>query len=99
MIERVPHGLHSLLDYRAVAENDSMVNTPNTWSIYMVDLVCKWLKGEGGVNANRVVGKPFLGITFGPPIQGGAGRAPQRTRCRMSRISSAFRSRWGCASM
>ena len=28
-----------------------MVNTPNTWSIYMVDLVCKWLKGEGGVTA------------------------------------------------
>ena len=51
MLERVPQGLHSLLDYRAVAENGSMVNTPNTWSIYMVDLVCKWLKGEGGVTA------------------------------------------------
>ncbi|HEX2545455.1 MAG TPA: branched-chain amino acid ABC transporter permease [Ramlibacter sp.] len=25
--------------------------------------------GEAGVSANRVVGKPFLGITFGPPIQ------------------------------
>ena len=28
-----------------------MVNTPNTWAIYLVDLVCKWLKGEGGVAA------------------------------------------------
>lgn len=51
MLEKVPDGLHSLLDYRAISENGSMVNTPNTWSIYMVDLVCKWLKGEGGVTA------------------------------------------------
>ena len=51
MLERIPVGLHSLLDYRVIAENSSMANTPNTWSIYMVDLVCKWLKGEGGVTA------------------------------------------------
>lgn len=25
--------------------------------------------GEAGVSANRVVGKPFFGITFGPPVQ------------------------------
>jgi branched-chain amino acid transport system permease protein len=25
--------------------------------------------GEAGVSANRVIGKPFMGITFGPPIQ------------------------------
>lgn len=25
--------------------------------------------GEGGISGNRVVGQPFLGITFGPPIQ------------------------------
>jgi branched-chain amino acid transport system permease protein len=25
--------------------------------------------GEGGISANRVVGKGFLGITYGPPIQ------------------------------
>ncbi|MEO6656422.1 MAG: aminotransferase class V-fold PLP-dependent enzyme, partial [Pyrinomonadaceae bacterium] len=42
--------LHSLLDYRNIAENGSMANTPNTWAIYMVGLVCDWLKGEGGVS-------------------------------------------------
>jgi branched-chain amino acid transport system permease protein len=25
--------------------------------------------GEGGINGNRVVGQPFLGVTFGPQIQ------------------------------
>ena len=51
MLERIPTGLHSLLDYRAIAENGSMVNTPNTWAIYITGLVCDWLKGEGGVAA------------------------------------------------
>ena len=51
MLAKVPDGLHTLLDYRAVAENVSMANTPNTWAIYMIGLVCNWLKGEGGVEA------------------------------------------------
>ncbi|AEG93102.1 branched-chain amino acid ABC transporter permease [Ramlibacter tataouinensis] len=32
-------------------------------------MVPEFFGGEGGINANRVVGKPFLGINFGPPIQ------------------------------
>ncbi len=50
ILERIPKNLHTLLDYRAIAENNSMANTPNTWAIYMIGLVCDWLKGEGGVS-------------------------------------------------
>ena len=32
-------------------------------------MVPEFFGGEGGVSANRVVGKPVLGITFGPQIQ------------------------------
>ena len=32
-------------------------------------MVPEFFGGEGGVSANRVAGKAFLGITFGPPIQ------------------------------
>jgi branched-chain amino acid transport system permease protein len=32
-------------------------------------MVPEFFGGEGGVNANRVFGKPFMGISFGPPIQ------------------------------
>jgi branched-chain amino acid transport system permease protein len=35
----------------------------------MVLMVPEFFGGEGGVSANRTVGKPFLGITYGPPIQ------------------------------
>jgi phosphoserine aminotransferase len=51
MIARVPENQHSLLDYRLLAENDSMLNTPNTWGIYLISLVCEWLRGQGGLAA------------------------------------------------
>lgn len=51
MLERVNPGLHPVMDYKQISENDSMVNTPNTWSIYFVGLVCDWLKEKGGLAA------------------------------------------------
>ncbi len=51
MLERIPSGLHTMLDYRTHAENDSLYNTPNTWGIYILNLVCEWVKGEGGLEA------------------------------------------------
>lgn len=51
MLERVPANRPALLDYRNIANNHSLVNTPNTWGIYMIGLVCDWLKGEGGTQA------------------------------------------------
>jgi phosphoserine aminotransferase len=51
MLERVPAGQHSLLDYRKIAEHDSMLNTPNTWGIYIISLVCEWMRTQGGVDA------------------------------------------------
>jgi phosphoserine aminotransferase len=49
MLERVPDGQHRVFDYRLIAENRSMLNTPNTWGIYIISLVCRWLKDQGGV--------------------------------------------------
>src|ERR1043165_2548216 len=51
MLDRVPEGQHSSLDYRAIARAGSMLNTPNTWGIYIVSLVCDWLRDQGGVAA------------------------------------------------
>lgn len=49
LLEKVPENQFSMLDYRQIAANDSMLNTPNTWGIYLVSLVCEWLKAKGGV--------------------------------------------------
>ncbi len=51
LLDRVPKGLPSLLDYRNIAKHGSMPNTPNTWGIYLIGLVCDWLKDQGGVQA------------------------------------------------
>lgn len=39
----------SIFDYKAVADNDSMLNTPSTFSWYVSGLVTKWIKSEGGL--------------------------------------------------
>jgi phosphoserine aminotransferase len=49
LLARAPDTLHTMLNYRTHAENDSLYNTPNTWGIYILNLVCKWLKGKGGL--------------------------------------------------
>ncbi len=41
----------SAFNYCTVAENDSMFNTPPTYSIYIAGLVFKWLKAQGGIAA------------------------------------------------
>ena len=44
-------GLATMLDYRTHAENDSLYNTPNTWGIYILNLVCEWMREQGGMEA------------------------------------------------
>ncbi len=41
----------SAFDYKVVADNDSMYNTPPTYAIYIAGLVFKWLKNQGGLPA------------------------------------------------
>lgn len=39
-----------MLDYKVSADNDSMYNTPSTYSWYMAGLVFEWLKAQGGLS-------------------------------------------------
>lgn len=43
----------TILNYKKNEEKGSMLNTPNTWSIYMCGLTLKWLKEQGGLDAMR----------------------------------------------
>jgi len=49
LIGRAPAGTPSLLDYRVMADGESMVNTPPTYAIYIAGLVFQWLKRLGGL--------------------------------------------------
>lgn len=44
-----------LMDWGKQAENQSMINTPNTYGIYMAGLCFKWLLARGGVEAMEKV--------------------------------------------
>ena len=49
LLPRIREGLATMLDYRTHAKDKSLHNTPNTWGIYIINLVCKWLKEKGGL--------------------------------------------------
>jgi len=49
LLQRIPQNLPTMLDYKIHVENKSLYNTPNTWGIYIMGLVCKWLQDLGGL--------------------------------------------------
>jgi len=64
LVAQVPENQHSMLDYRLLAENSSMLNTPNTWGIYLISLVCEWLREQGGVAAMEVKNQEKAAILY-----------------------------------
>ncbi|HEV8588281.1 MAG TPA: 3-phosphoserine/phosphohydroxythreonine transaminase [Pyrinomonadaceae bacterium] len=53
LLPRVREGLATMLDYNTHAKDKSLYNTPNTWGIYILNLVCKWLKDRGGLEGTQ----------------------------------------------
>lgn len=49
LIGRAPANTPTLLDYKVMADGDSMVNTPPTYGVYIAGLVFQWLKRIGGL--------------------------------------------------
>ena len=62
-----PGGLPAMLDYSVHAAKDSAFNTPNTFGIYALDRMLKWVEDEGGVahfaaKADRMAGKLYAAL-------------------------------------
>jgi len=49
LLPRIREGLATMLDYRTHVKDKSLHNTPNTWGIYIINLVTRWLKDKGGL--------------------------------------------------
>jgi phosphoserine aminotransferase len=47
--------LPTMMSYKVFAEHDSMFNTPPCFSVYILSLVLKWLKKNGGLSAMGAV--------------------------------------------
>jgi phosphoserine aminotransferase len=50
LLMRSSNSLHTMLDYRTHANNDSLYNTPNTFGVYILGLTMKWLRASGGLS-------------------------------------------------
>ena len=54
----------SAFNYRIQSENDSMYNTPATYSLYIAGLVFQWLKRQGGVAAMAARNKAKASLLY-----------------------------------
>jgi phosphoserine aminotransferase len=50
LMAKSPANIASIMSYKISGENDSLYNTPPTFTIYMVKLVFEWIKNSGGLN-------------------------------------------------
>jgi len=64
LLERSSDDLPSMLNYKTQVENDSMFNTPNTFGIYIIGLVAKWLLNMGGLDKMYETNKYKAGILY-----------------------------------
>lgn len=56
LLERKPLSCTpSILNYKKNADADSLMNTPNCWSIYVCGLTLKWLKVSGGLKRMKQI--------------------------------------------
>ena len=54
----------SMLDYKVMADADSMYNTPPCYAIYIAGLVFKWVESLGGVKAMHEINKKKAEILY-----------------------------------
>ncbi|MGF1748046.1 3-phosphoserine/phosphohydroxythreonine transaminase [Vibrio cionasavignyae] len=64
LLDLASHVLPSFLNYKVLAEKDSMYNTPPTFAWYLSGLVFKWLKAQGGVAEIEVRNKEKAAILY-----------------------------------
>ncbi|MCL2369012.1 MAG: 3-phosphoserine/phosphohydroxythreonine transaminase [Oscillospiraceae bacterium] len=54
----------TMLSYKTQVEKDSMHNTPSTYNIYILGLVLKWIKGQGGLAGMAKYNAEKAGILY-----------------------------------
>ncbi|MGZ5099632.1 MAG: 3-phosphoserine/phosphohydroxythreonine transaminase [Usitatibacter sp.] len=65
LLGNVLPGTPNVLDYKLMADADSMLNTPPTFSLYLAGLTFKWLLERGGLGAVEKVNIHKAGLLYG----------------------------------
>ena len=53
-----------IMSYKTMIDNDSLLNTPPCWCIYMLSLTLDWVTAQGGVKAMEKLRKARAGIVY-----------------------------------
>ena len=64
LLGKVSRKLPSMMDYQLHIKNESMFNTPSTFSVYVNMLVLEWIKAEGGLAAREKRNKEKANLLY-----------------------------------
>jgi phosphoserine aminotransferase len=89
LIGRARAGTPSVWDFKAMADDGSMLNTPPTFAWYFAGLVFKWLKRQGGLAAMEQRNRAKAELLYATIDGSGFYRNPVDPACR-SRMNVPF---------
>jgi phosphoserine aminotransferase len=72
----------SAFDFKTVAENESMYNTPPTYAIYIAGLVFHWLKDQGGLAAMAELNRAKAALLYDFLDASAFYKSPVQSECR-----------------
>ena len=64
LLGRARTGCPSVLDYTKMAESGSLLNTPTTFAIYVLDLMVDWVQQHGGVRVMEAQATKKAGLVY-----------------------------------
>ena len=64
LLDRCPSNIPTVFNYKTIAEGNSMYNTPPTFPIYVVGLVMKWIKSQGGIDKIESANSKKAGLLY-----------------------------------
>lgn len=87
LLENNPKTIPTMLRYETHAKNNSLYNTPPTFGVYMIHLVLRWLKAQGGLAAIEKRNREKAGLIYDAIDQSGGyyrGHAQKDSRSLMN---------------
>lgn len=64
LLGRSPANIPTILNYNIFAEKNSLYNTPNTFGIYVINLIMHWIKDQGGIDAVEKTNRHKAGLLY-----------------------------------
>jgi phosphoserine aminotransferase len=65
MLARIKDGVPTMLNYKTHVDKESLFNTPPCVAVYVVDLVLRWIKKQGGLNVIERNNRKKAGMLYG----------------------------------